>query len=401
MPTLTLPDLRTARGGAAGRIPLLPSDMPLGHASGPAPYRLLLIGSDSVAGHGVRSHGLGLAGCLARSISAHTGHGADVDLVVCEPGTAALDAALRRYRVAGLDGVVVVLDQGRHARPIGAQGVELRHLLVALIDRLPDGAPVVVVAAPASSGAAGFPRRDSSRGTRVGPVMTEAVGSLAPCVALAGPFPDAACATEVYQGWGRAITDAVVPHLQEPQVWLAPQEHIDEPARQHAVDALGTVGGTWEAGFERFVTSARAAYGTRSAAFSVVDGGRTRFLARQGIDVGSLAREDTICASALAAPGGVIVGDARQDPRFQHLPWIRDGDVAFYAGHRVMGEDGQPVGVLCVFDAEPRPVLSQDIALLRDLANGAQRRIWELRDARDLARLGREQPSTALKIFTS
>jgi len=36
------------------------------------------------------------------------------------------------------------------------------------------------------------------------------VGSLAACVALPGPFPDAACATDVYQGWGRAIADAVV-----------------------------------------------------------------------------------------------------------------------------------------------------------------------------------------------
>jgi hypothetical protein len=45
-------------------------------------------------------------------------------------------------------------------------------------------------------------------------------------------------------------------------------------------------------------------------------------------------------------------------------------------------------------------VLSQDIALLRDLAHDAQRRIWELRDGHPEG-LGRTQPPASLKIFTS
>ena len=216
-----------------------------------------------------------------------------------------------------------------------------------------------------------------------------------------GPFPDGAAAGGVYQAWGRTISDTLVPHLQDPQLWRTPQERIHEPSRQQAVDALGPLDRAWEAEFERFVTLARAAYGTRSAALSVIDGDTTRFLARRGIEVDALAREDTICASALSAQGGVIIGDARRDQRFQHLPWIRDGGVAFYAGCRVAGQDGQPVAVLCVFDEEPRPVLSQDIAVLRDLAHAAQRRVWELGSGPRKGSPGAVSPSPALKIFTS
>jgi hypothetical protein len=400
MPAPTLPDPRTALAGAGRRLSLLPSDMPLGHASGPAPHRILLIGSDAVAGHGVRSHGLGLAGCLAHGVSAHTGHGADVDLVVCEqPGVAHLDAALRRHRVAGLDAVVIVLDHGRSARSAGAHGHELRQLLIALIERLPDGAPIVVAAAaPAPAAVGAFAHRGASRTGDLTQSLAETVGSLAAFTALPGPFPDGAAARDVYRDWSRTISDTLVPHLRDPQAWRTPQEHVDEPARQQAVEELGTLEGAWEAEFEQFVTFARAAYGTRSAALSVVDAARTRVLARRGIDVDALPREETICNSVLSMPGGVIVGDAREDPRFEHLPWIRNGDVAFYAGYRVTGRDGQPVGVLCVFDEEPRPVLSQDIALLRDLAHSAQRRIWELGGSHRRSPAIR-QPD-ALKILT-
>jgi hypothetical protein len=56
---------------------------------------------------------------------------------------------------------------------------------------------------------------------------------------------------------------------------------------------------------------------------------------------------------------------------------VRSGAVRFYAGHRIDSPEGQPVAVLCVFDGEPRSVRGQDIALLRDFACIAERRIRE------------------------
>ena len=110
----------------------------------------------------------------------------------------------------------------------------------------------------------------------------------------------------------------------------------------------------------------------------IVGDGHTRYFARQGFDIPVVTREQTICDLALHTYGGVIVGDARADDRFRQFPLVVDGAVRFYAGYRVESPDGQPIGVLCVFDSDPRPVLLQDLALLRDFAASAERRLWEL-----------------------
>ena len=115
-----------------------------------------------------------------------------------------------------------------------------------------------------------------------------------------------------------------------------------------------------------------------AASFSIIDGERTRYFVRQGFDTSSVPREESICDLALRSYGGLIVGDAAADSRFKRFPLVESGAVRFYAGYRVESPDGQPLGVLCVFDPEPRPVLAQDLALLRDFAASAGRRLWEL-----------------------
>jgi hypothetical protein len=378
VPSLALPAPRSRLFDVPSRLTVLPDDMPQGHASGAAPFRLLLLGADAVAGRGVRSHQLSLAGCLARAIAGNTGHGADVDLVVADRSTPGhLDDLLRQHDVTGLDGVVLVLDDGRRARVPAAFGPELRRLLMSLLDRLPQGSPITVVVAPRLRDSEAEPMRDAGLFTKLCDAVTAAVGPLASVVSLpagSGSSPSAG----LYRAWADEIACALLPNLEDPQLWRGPARPLDERARQRAVRELGRLDEAWEAEFERFVCFARAGYGTRSASLSVIDGPRTRFLVRQGVDFEELPREDTICDSVISAPGGIIVGDARQDPRFRDIPPVADGTAAFYAGYRVESPNGQPVAVLCVFDPEPRPVLTQDIALLRDLALAAQRRVWEL-----------------------
>lgn len=377
MPGLTLSAPKLPLVEAAGRLAVRPTDMPVGHASGPSPYRVLLLGTEAVAGYGVRSHSLSLAGCLARTISGSTGFGADVELLMSErPALGQLDAVLRQQPVGQLDGVVLVLDQGRHPRVGTSYCTELRALLIALLDRLPDGARIVVAAAPSMPGSATHFGRDADRFAKSRATIAAAVRPFASFVAL----PDSAgrLARDLYRSWAEVIGAAFLPALQEPRSWRNPVEHLHEATRQAAVERLGTLDPSWEAEFERFVSFARAGYGTRFASLSVLDGPRTRFLARQGFEVEDLPREDTLCNTVVARPGGIIVGDTRRDERFRHLPPVQADAAVFYAGYRVKSPDGQPVAVLCAFDPEPRPVLGQDLVLLRDLALAAQQRLWEL-----------------------
>ncbi|MBW4042493.1 MAG: GAF domain-containing protein [Acidobacteria bacterium] len=377
MPGTTVPARRTVVDHTNGRLSILPSDMPQGHSSGPAPYRFLLVGGEFVAANGVRSHELGPAGCLARSLSGRTGHGTDVDLVVSDkPTVAHLGMLLRRQRLEGLDGLVIVVSPGRHPWGLAAYGAELRTLLVSTADRMPFGSEVTVVAAPPLD-ASGIPAVDDARYSRFLGAVASAARPFATVIGLTAN-PGGITAADRYRRWADEITDVLCPRLLEPTMWRDPDRLIDEAARLQAVHRMGPLDPRWETEFTRSVSLARAAYGTRSAALSVVDGSGTRFVARQGIEFDSLPRDDTICGSAVSVRGGLIVGDARTDARFQDISPVRNGQAAFYAGYPVESPDGQPVAVLCVFDPEPRPVLSQEIAPLRDFALAAQRRIWEL-----------------------
>lgn len=380
MPTPTLGDPSFLMTGSSRRLAVLPADMPWGHAPGPAAYRMLMVGGDAIAGHGVRSHDLGPAGCLARSIAGRTGHGVDVKLVLCDPSAPRnLESVLREERIAGLDAVVLVVEPGRFGHTAAGYGVELRRVVTSLAERLPSTSPVVVIPAPVLGGAASG--RQCARLAVFHDLVAAAARPVASAVVLPEDDRSLHPGTGLYRAWAEAMSDVLVPQLRDPQVWRTPEEGTDEEARQLAVGRLGAFDAAWEAEFQRIVSFARAGYGSRSASLSVVDGCRTRFLARQGVDFDVLRREDTICAAVLAKPGGIIVGDAREDPDFRHLPPVESGDAVFYAGYRVASPDGQPVAVLCVFDPEPRPVLGQDITLLADLAHAAQRRMWELHQA--------------------
>ena len=79
--------------------------------------------------------------------------------------------------------------------------------------------------------------------------------------------------------------------------------------------------------------------------------------------------EDSLCTVTAAADGpALVVPDARHDQRVRELPPVREGAVGSYLGTPLLADGGQVVGVLCVYDAEPRTWRDGDIATLRQLA---------------------------------
>ncbi|MCF6506787.1 PAS domain-containing protein [Blastococcus sp. MG754426] len=80
--------------------------------------------------------------------------------------------------------------------------------------------------------------------------------------------------------------------------------------------------------------------------------------------------EESLCTVTAALPAGeaLVVPDARADERVRDLPPVRAGVVGSYLGTVLSDSAGTPVGALCVFDPEPRPWASSEIATLRQLA---------------------------------
>ena len=80
--------------------------------------------------------------------------------------------------------------------------------------------------------------------------------------------------------------------------------------------------------------------------------------------------EDTLCTVTAATEGpALVVTDAPADERVRDLPPVRSGLVGSYLGTPLMADGGQLVGVLCVFDSEPREWDDGDVATLRQLAS--------------------------------
>jgi len=77
---------------------------------------------------------------------------------------------------------------------------------------------------------------------------------------------------------------------------------------------------------------------------------------------------DSLCTVTAVANGPLVLGDAPADPRVRELPPVRSGQVGSYLGMPLVGNGGATVGVLCVFDREPRDWSESDVATLRQLA---------------------------------
>ncbi len=116
-------------------------------------------------------------------------------------------------------------------------------------------------------------------------------------------------------------------------------------------------------------------------------------VAAVGIPPTVCSRGDSMCTVTIEAPEpGVVVRDAREDPRFADNPFVTGamGRLRFYAASQLRGPSGVVLGTLCVFDEVPRdltPEQRHGLDLLASQAVGA----LELRKAgRELAVTVRE-----------
>jgi hypothetical protein len=331
-------------------------------ASGPLPYRVLLVGPASTTGDAASRD------ALAQGLADRTGHGVDVETVLARPLSEAADGRLLADRdLSRIDAVIVALDPEHSRRAVPSTRDTAVQLLRRLGERLTAGSALVVVVPAASVAGVTAGQADD-----IAAAMREAADSLTPVVQLEEGGAER---------WAPRIAEATAGALIDPMVDFLPDDHYDEDLRLDAVDRLPPRDGLWVARFQRIVDEARAAYGTDAAALSIVDADHSRYGVTVGFENKVIKRGQTICNRVLRTYGGLIVGDAMADLRFHRNPDVRSGDVRFYAGYRIESIDGAPLGSLCVFDPTPRTVADQDLVVLRDLAISAQRDLWRFQAA--------------------
>ena len=143
----------------------------------------------------------------------------------------------------------------------------------------------------------------------------------------------------------------------------------NEEARLASLRSLKILDTPIEERFERIARMARRSFRVPIAAISLIDADRQWFKAVDGLAANETSREVAFCSHAILSDDPLVVGDARQDPRFADNPLVQgDPNIRFYAGCPVHGPDGATLGTLCIIDRTPRTVEDQDVEALQDLA---------------------------------
>lgn len=113
---------------------------------------------------------------------------------------------------------------------------------------------------------------------------------------------------------------------------------------------------------------------TPTACISILDQDHEWMLACHGVANFSFPRKDSFCAHAILEPKDVfIVPDAQKDERFADNPYVKTGDVRFYAGAPLTTPQGHPLGMLCVVDNKPRELDDGQRKALKTLASHTMR----------------------------
>ena len=129
----------------------------------------------------------------------------------------------------------------------------------------------------------------------------------------------------------------------------------DEARRERDLTALKVLDTASEPAFDEIVRTAALCFDTAGADITLIDRDRQWFKARVGVEAGQTERGISFSAHGLKQSEPLVVLNASLDERFSNNPLVTGPPYArFYAGAPLVLPNGTTVGMLCVFDTEPR-----------------------------------------------
>lgn len=146
---------------------------------------------------------------------------------------------------------------------------------------------------------------------------------------------------------------------------------VDEAARLEAVARYLSIEFPPEAlkALNQVAHLAAQMCGAPVALLGLVDADRYHIKANYRWGVAMLPRDGSFCTATVAQHKPLVVNDATQDPRFAHLPLVAaDPNVRFYAGAPLVSHDDRVIGVLEVYDRQPRTIRLDQIDALQTFA---------------------------------
>lgn len=155
--------------------------------------------------------------------------------------------------------------------------------------------------------------------------------------------------------------------MQEPRIPDNEAERLDALRRLNLLDTAA------EARFDRITRIAQRHFQVPIALVSLVDKERQWFKSKQGLDACETSRGISFCGHAILSEEIFSIPNALEDPRFADNPLVTDGPkIRFYAGAPLHAPNGHRIGTLCIIDDKPRAFSTEELVVLRDLADAVE-----------------------------
>ena len=355
------------------------------HAQGANADRLLLIGNGVSVSYGVRSHDLGLAGHLARYLTAITGRGTTIDVRAWPDITNdEVLAILADAEAAKYDAVITTIGATDSVQ-LGSlrQWRDTATKVIATLRERSGTARIYFVGVPLSSALVAMPWffrvLIEAHIRRVNEVTVDVCDrdERATFVAFE-PVPSRVIekiGRDQYEGWAHVLAGPIADGLDEQ---VHPHSLVaDERARLESLHGMEILDSVGDDDVRQLVATARKLFGVTGAGLNLIDLERQWTLASAGHGVSSMPRRDSVCTSTIESTGLLIVEDTHLDERYRAKDWANgEHAVRFYAGHPIESPDGYRIGALCVVDEVPHRFTEADRSLLRELALQVQELLW-------------------------
>ena len=148
--------------------------------------------------------------------------------------------------------------------------------------------------------------------------------------------------------------------MSEPNPGASAPSDSSDPRREAAARAaelceLGILDSAPERAYDDLAALAAHVCGAPVALISLLDTSRQWFKAEIGLGKRELEPERTICTHTVASGGELTIPDLAEDPRTAQSPLVTQDGFRFYAGSAIRGQEGTPLGAVCVLDRVPRP----------------------------------------------
>lgn len=149
-----------------------------------------------------------------------------------------------------------------------------------------------------------------------------------------------------------------------------PETPPNEPERLQCLLSTGLLDTPPDERFDRITRLAQKYFNVPITMVSLVDKERQWFKSKIGFDIDETPRDISFCGHAILNKDIFFIPDAHADARFSDNPLVvGPPNISFYAGLPLAGIDGSKIGTLCIVDTTPRELTSEDISVMRDLAD--------------------------------